>query len=53
MAVNDPFAVSAGTKTGLADVPRQAVSLFELNSLVHAVLKHTLADSYWLVADFF
>ena len=51
MAVNDPFAVSAGTESGLADVPRQAVSLFELNSLVHAVLKHTLADSYWLVAE--
>lgn len=51
MAVNDPFAVSAETESALADVPRQAMSLFELNSLVHAVLKHTLADSYWLVAE--
>ena len=31
--------------------PRTALSLFELNSMVHAVLQHTLPDTYWLAAE--
>lgn len=48
--MTDPFAPVQPDEqevTGRA----QALTLFELNSLVHAVLKHTLAPSYWLKAE--
>ncbi len=31
--------------------PRQAMSLFELNSRVRAMLHHTMSDTYWIAAE--
>lgn len=31
--------------------PRHALSLFELNSMVRAMLQHTLADCYWVAVE--
>lgn len=50
--VIDPFT----NPTEAADTPTDttgetALSLFELNSMVHAVLHHTMADTYRLVAE--
>ncbi len=46
----DPF-VPERPADEAAVQPRAALSLFELNSRVHAVLQHTLAPSYWLTAE--
>lgn len=48
----DPFAPEATSGCEpTSSAQATALSLFELNSLVHAVLKHTLAPSYWLAAE--
>lgn len=46
----DPFA-PAYAMPSTATEPQQALSLFELNSMVHAVLHHTMPDTYWLMAE--
>lgn len=46
----DPFAPTYATPS-TANEPRRALSLFELNSMVHAVLHHTMPDTYWLAAE--
>ena len=49
----DPF---APTYSSMPDdeeqaQPRHALSLFELNSMVRAMLQHTLADCYWVAVE--
>lgn len=43
--INDPF----GPETEQQQT--QAMTLFELNAMVRAVLQHTLAEHYWVVAE--
>ena len=49
----DPFAPTYPTMPGDDEQTQQrhALSLFELNSMVRAMLQHTLADCYWVAAE--
>ena len=46
-----PIPLPLSPRPQAAVSPRTALSLFELNSMVHAVLQHTLPDTYWLAAE--
>lgn len=46
--MNDPFLPVYGD---VDEASRQALSLFELNSMVRAMLRHTLPQAYWLTAE--
>lgn len=35
----------------MAEAPRKALSLFELNSMVNAMLRHTMPGVFWLAAE--
>lgn len=49
--MTDPFTPTYSATPSAANSPRKAVSLFELNSMVNAVLHHTLPERFWLAAE--
>ncbi|MGM9688500.1 MAG: exodeoxyribonuclease VII large subunit [Alloprevotella sp.] len=46
-----PFTPRSYRSAGRAAQPSSHLSLFELNSMVRAVLQHTLPQTYWLTAE--
>ena len=48
--ITDPFEPETEAQQTQAQ-QTQALTLFELNAMVRAVLQHTLANHYWIVAE--